>query len=97
MSPPIYGHNPQIKMPALISSTPVTLADIMNTPARYSSGIVGENNVNPAVYDTLVQLTGQQFGSNLPNWRRFWANQLKNRALKEPKVRDRVISKSPTP
>jgi hypothetical protein len=98
MFPPMFGaHNPQIKDPAIQVSSPVTLADIMNTPSRYSTSLVGENNVNPAVYDTLVQLTGQQFGSNLPNWRRFWANQLKNRALKEPKSRDRVISKSPTP
>jgi hypothetical protein len=98
MSPPMFGsHDPEIRMPALITSAPVTLADIMNTAPRYSTGIVGENNVNPAVHDTLVQLTGQHFGSNVPNWRRFWANQLKNRALKEPKARDHVISKSPTP
>jgi HEAT repeats len=98
MFPPIYGaHNPQIKDPAILISAPVTLADIMNTPVRYTTGVAAEKNVNPAVYDTLVQLTGQQFGSNLPNWRRFWANQLKNRALTAAKKPDRPISKSPAP
>jgi hypothetical protein len=95
--PPMFGaHNPpQQKYNG--STTHVTLGDILNTPVRYSMGIASEKNVNPAVHDTLVQLTGQQFGSNLPNWRRFWANQQKNRALKAPKSRDRVISKSPNP
>jgi hypothetical protein len=98
MFPPMFGaHNPQIKDPAILMTAPVTLGDILNSPIRYTTGIASENNVNSAVYDTLVQLTGQQFGSNVPNWRRFWANQLRNRALKAPKTRDRVISKPPTP
>jgi HEAT repeats len=97
MFPPMFGaHNPpQQKFNGV--TTHVTLGDVLNTPVRYSMGIASEKNVNPAVYDTLVQLTGQQFGSNLPNWRRFWANQQKNRALKSPKTPDRVISKSSTP
>jgi HEAT repeat protein len=97
MFPPMYGaHNPQ-QAKTLTFSTNVTLGDIMNAPVRYSTGIATDKNVNPAVHDTLVQLTGQQFGSNVPNWRRFWANQLKNRAPQSPKKQDRPISKPPSP
>jgi hypothetical protein len=94
MFPPMFGaHNPQ--QPKISgTSTYVTLGDILNAPVRYSTGVVAEKNVNPAVYDTLVQLTGQQLGGNVPNWRRFWLNQQKNRALKEPKKHDRPISTS---
>lgn len=94
--PPVYRapNPPQPNVPQM--TTRVTLGDILNTPVRYTTGIVAEKNVNPAVYDTLVQLTGQKFGSNVSNWRRYWANQLKNRALHAPKSEDRVISKSPT-
>jgi hypothetical protein len=71
----------------------VTLRDIFNTPIEYSTALVRENNVNSAVYDTLTQITGQQLGNNVGNWRRWWANQLRNRALQKPKTGDRVISK----
>jgi len=95
MNPPMFGaHNPQTKNPAAITSAPVTLRDIFNTPIEYSTGLVRENNVNSAVYDTLTQITGQQLGNNAGNWRRWWANQLRNRALQKPKTGDRVISKS---
>ncbi len=91
--PPMFGaHNPQIKNPAIIISAPVTIRDIMNTPIQYSTGFAHENNVNPAVYDTLTQITGQQLGNNVGNWRRWWANQVKNRTLQKPKSGDRVIS-----
>jgi hypothetical protein len=92
--PPMFGApNPQIKNPAVISSAPVTMRDIMNTPLQYSTGLEREKNVNQAVYDALVQITGQQLGNNLGNWRRWWANQLKNRSLQKPKSDDQVISK----
>ncbi|HUE14392.1 MAG TPA: hypothetical protein VMR25_09535, partial [Planctomycetaceae bacterium] len=91
---PMFGApNPQIKNPAVISSAPVTMRDIMNTPLQYSTGLEREKNVNQAVYDALVQITGQQLGNNLGNWRRWWANQLKNRSLQKPKSDDQVISK----
>jgi hypothetical protein len=92
--PPMFGApNPQIKDPAIIISAPVTMRDIMNAPLQYSTGLEREKNVNQAVYDTLVQVTGQQLGNNLGNWRRWWANQLKNRSLQKPKSDDQVISK----
>jgi hypothetical protein len=95
MNPPMFGaHNPQTKNPAVTTSAPVTLRDIFNTPIEYSTALVRENNVNSAVYDTLTQITGQQLGNNVGNWRRWWANQLRNRALQKPKTGDRVISKS---
>jgi hypothetical protein len=97
MFPPMFGaHNPQIKDPAIITSAPVTVRDILNTPVQYSTGLASEKNVNPAVSETLTQITGQQLGNNVGNWRRWWANQLKNRSLQKSKTADRVISKSST-
>jgi hypothetical protein len=94
INPPMFGaHNPQIKDPAIVTSAPVTVGDIMNAPLQYSTGLEREKNVNQAVYDTLVQVTGQQLGNNVGNWRRWWANQLKNRSLQKPKSDDQVISK----
>ncbi len=95
--PMFMGNNSQPQTHSQTFVAPVTVADILNTPVRYTTGVIGENNVNPAVYDALVKITDHQLGSNVANWRRFWASQLKNRALQAPKSPDRVISKSPTP
>lgn len=95
--PMFMGNNPKPTTLSQATVAPVTVADILNTPVQYTTGVIGENNVNPAVYDALVKITDHQLGSNAANWRRFWANQLKNRALKSPKNQDRPISKSPTP
>ena len=97
MFPPMFGaHNPQIKDPAIIISGPVTVRDIFNTPLQYSTGLASEKNVNPAVSDTLTQITGQQLGNNVGNWRRWWANQQTNRSLQKSKTGDRFLSKSST-
>jgi hypothetical protein len=94
--PPMFGaNNPQIKQPAITTSAPVTMRDILNTPVQYSTGLAREMNVNPAVHDTLMQITGQKLGPNIVPWRRWWANQQNNRALEKPKAADRPISQSP--
>lgn len=95
MFPPMFGaHNPQIKDPAILVSGRVTLGDIANLAPRYSTGLVRETNVNPSVYDTLTKITGEQLGTNVGNWRRWWANQQKNRTLQKPKTGDRPLSKA---
>jgi hypothetical protein len=75
-------------------TAPVTMWDIMNTPLQYSTKLQREKSLNEAVHDTLVHITGQQLGNNPGTWRRWWLNQLKNRALEKPKTGDRVIPKS---
>jgi hypothetical protein len=96
INPPIFGaHTPPNKSGGAYNiSTPVTLGDILNTPAQYSTGLAREKNVNSTVYDTLVQITGEKLGSNLGNWRRWWTNQQNNRALQKTKTVEPVISKS---
>jgi hypothetical protein len=94
--PPMFGaNNPQIRAPAIVTSAPVTLRDIANMPIQYSTGLARETDINPAVYDTLTQITGQKLGPNVVSWRRWWANQQHNRALQKPKTADRPISQSP--
>jgi hypothetical protein len=94
--PPMFGaNNPQVKQPAITTTAPVTMRDILNTPVQYSTGLAREMNVNPVVHDTLMQITGQKLGPNIVPWRRWWANQQNNRALQKPKTADRPISQSP--
>jgi hypothetical protein len=103
ITPPMFGaRNQQVRFGDFTETAQVHLGNIYNTPLRYTVKGISVNNVNQAVYDTLVQLTGQKLGTNKSNWRRWWASQLKNRAAKQPNPKpgdgstDRVISKSST-
>jgi hypothetical protein len=48
---------------------------------------------NLAVMDTLSKITDQKLGYNRDEWRRWWANEKKNRDLQKPA--DHIIPKSP--
>jgi hypothetical protein len=95
MFPPVFGaNNPPAARP-VTASAPVTMRDIMNTPVQYTTGVIQETDVNLAVYDALVKVTGQQFGNNLTNWRRWWQNQQKNRESQAGRSPDKDASKTP--
>ena len=103
MFPPGWGAKDQPILNLQGSGGTYSMQDLTRGSVSYTSGRLREKNVNPAVYDTLVKVTGQKLGDNVVAWQRWWAIEKKNRDLQKhpdsfkPKTGDRVISKPSPP